>query len=132
VSAGGPTSVIEFVGPETFHDDFLSAECGVDVWTTIEGRITRRSFDGASTGPREVNTLNLSLVAVAGNNVFRFRDVGADVLLAGPDGSLTLLIIGQVPFGFSGVLKIDPLTDEVILEPTHWVDTARACAFLTR
>ena len=37
----------------------------------------------------------------------RFRDVGADVVRIEPDGTATLMIIGQVPFDFTGVLKID-------------------------
>lgn len=131
VAAGGPTFERVTIGPETFYDEFLSDECGVEVWTTASGEVIGRSFDDRSTGALVVNTVNVSLVARAGDNTFRFRDVGADVVQAGPDGSLTLLIIGQVPFGFAGVLKIDLLTDEVILEPSHETDTARACAALT-
>ena len=45
-----------------------------------------------------------------------------------------LSIIGQVPFDFAGVLKIDPETEEVILEPRDRSEEqiARACAALTR
>jgi hypothetical protein len=86
-----------------------------------------RTFDGTA-GVQVVNTVNVSLVARAGGNVSRFRDVGADVL-QDAHGTLTLLIIGQVPFGWTGVLKIDPDTEEIILEP-HWVDATRACAVL--
>jgi hypothetical protein len=113
---------------DSSHDDFLSEECGVDVWTTATGHVTRREFQ-SDTGVQVVNTVNVSLVAESGDNVFRFRDVGADVVQLAPDGSLTLLIIGQVPFGWTGVLKLDPTTEEVILEP-HWVDSTRACAVL--
>jgi hypothetical protein len=129
-SAGGPTFE-RFDVAETFYDEFLSAECGVDVWTTATGHVTRRTFDDRATGAQSVNSLNIELVARAGDNTFNFRDVGADVVQAGPDGSLTLLIIGQVPFEFSGVLKIDLLTEEIILEPSHLIDTSRACAALT-
>ncbi|HSO30314.1 MAG TPA: hypothetical protein VLS28_10450 [Candidatus Sulfomarinibacteraceae bacterium] len=116
---------------ETFYDDFLSAACGVDVTTTATGRVTLRTFDGGEVGPASVNTLNIALEARAGDNVVRFRDVGADVLLVGPDGSVTLMIIGQIPFGFTGVLKIDLLTGDAVLEPTHLLDTTEACATLT-
>jgi hypothetical protein len=51
------------------------------------------------------------------------------VVQLAPDGTLTLLIIGEVPFEWTGVLKIDPSTEEVILEP-HWIDTTRVCAVL--
>jgi hypothetical protein len=124
--AGGPTSETEIVS-DSFHDDFLSQECGVDVWTTATGMVTRRVFQ-RDAGVQTLNTVNISLVAHAGENEFRFRDVGADVQQLA-NGTLTLLIIGQVPFGWTGVLKIDVATDEIVLEP-HWVDAARACAAL--
>jgi hypothetical protein len=44
-----------------------------------------------------------------------------------------LLISGQVPFAFAGVLKIDLETGEAILEPRDRSEEqiARACAALT-
>ena len=36
-----------------------------------------------------------------------------------PDGVVILSIIGKTPFGFTGVLKIDTATGEVIHEPHH-------------
>jgi hypothetical protein len=42
------------------------------------------------------------------------------------------MIVGQIPFEFSGVLMIDLTTGEVILEPRHTVDTTRACRLLTK
>ena len=126
--AKAPTIETEAVGPETFFDEFLSEACGVDVYTTIVGRRTQRTFDRV-TGVQVVNTVNLSLTARSGDNWFRFRDVGADVV-QNAGGTLTLLIIGQVPFDFRGVLKIDLATGDVIHEP-HFVDADRACAALT-
>jgi hypothetical protein len=43
------------------------------------------------------------------------------------------MIIGQVPFDFTGVLKIDLETDEAILEPQHNTEgnVEKACAALT-
>jgi hypothetical protein len=48
-----------------------------------------------------------------------------------PDGTAVLLIFGQVPFEFAGVLKIDLETGEAILEPQHIVDVEEVCARLT-
>jgi hypothetical protein len=70
-------------------------------------------------------------VATAGDNQVRFRDVGIDLVRVEPDGTVILSIVGQVPFGFTGVLKINLDTGEAILEPHHIVDTTRACELLT-
>jgi hypothetical protein len=48
-----------------------------------------------------------------------------------PDGTVILSIVGQVPFEFTGVLKINLETGEVILEPHHEVDPTRVCEPLT-
>jgi hypothetical protein len=115
---------------DTFADEFLSEECGVPVTTTATGRVTIFAFpDG--TVLQEMTTLNISLVATAGDNQARFRDVGIDQVRVQPDGTVILSIVGQVPFDFTGVLKINPETDEVILEPHHDVDTTRVCERLT-
>jgi hypothetical protein len=49
-----------------------------------------------------------------------------------PDGT-AILIIGQVPFGFSGVLKIDLETGDTIVEPQHSLEgrLEEACTALT-
>jgi hypothetical protein len=50
-----------------------------------------------------------------------------------PDGTLVLLITGQVPFFFAGALIVDLETGDVILEPQDRSEEqiARACEFLT-
>jgi len=114
---------------ETFADEFLTEECGVPVTTTATGRVTVFTFNG--TVLQEMTTLNISLVATAGDNQARFRDVGIDQVRVQPDGTVILSIIGQVPFEFTGVMKINLDTGEVILEPHHEVDTTRVCERLT-
>ena len=115
---------------DEFADEFLTEECGVPVTTTATGRVTIFTFpDGVVL--EDMTTLNVSLVATAGDNQARFRDVGIDQVRVQPDGTVILSIVGQVPFGFTGVLKINPETDEVILEPHHEVDTTRVCERLT-
>jgi hypothetical protein len=122
-----PPEVITFT--DTFHDDFLSDACGVDVTTTVNGTIRIRTFD-RTTGLIEADTVNVDLTATAGDNTFRFRDVGSDVFLQREDG-VVHLVTGQVPFAFTGVLKINETTGEVLFEPQHTVSTDRACAVLT-
>jgi hypothetical protein len=131
-SADKPT-IERFDIDETFPDEFLTDACGVPVTTRVQGHIIVRVFSGEGTGPAEIRTLNLAFTAMAGDNTYRFRDVGADVVRVEPDGTAILMIIGQTPFGFAGVLKIDLETGEVILEPHHSLEERleEACAALT-
>jgi len=115
---------------DEFADEFLTEACRVPVTTTARGRVTVFSFpDG--TVLQNMTTLNISLVATAGDNQARFRDVGIDQVRVQPDGTLILSIVGQVPFEFTGVLKLNLETGEAILEPHHEVDTTRVCERLT-
>jgi hypothetical protein len=115
---------------DTFEDEFLTEACGVPVTTTVTGTITVFTFpDGEVL--EELTTLNLAIVATAGDNQARFRDVGIDQVRVAPDGTVILSIVGQVPFGFTGVLKLNLETGEVILEPHHIVDPTRVCELLT-
>lgn len=118
---------------ETAADEFLTEACGVDVTTHAEGHIIARTFSGGESGAAELRTLNIALTATADGNTFSFRDVGADLVRVEPDGTAILMIIGQVPFDFAGVLKIDLDTGEAILEPQHSLEgeLEEACAALT-
>jgi hypothetical protein len=116
---------------DTFADDFLTEECGVPVTAHVQGHITLRTFEGGGTGPADLTTVNFGVTVTAGDNSYRFRNVGADLVRIEPDGTAILMIIGQVPFQFTGVLKIDLETEEPILEPQHTLDTEEACAALT-
>ena len=97
------------------------------------GYAVLRTFSVDRTGPAQLNTLSLAITATADGGTFRFRDVGGDLARIEPDGTRVLSIIGQVPFDFAGVLKIDLDTDEVILEPKDRSEEqlAKACRFLT-
>jgi hypothetical protein len=115
----------------TFDDEFLTEACGVPVTTTATGRVTIFTLPDDGVGLQQHTTLNISLVATAGDNQARFRDVGGDMVRVHPDGTVILSIIGQVPFDFTGVLKLNLETGEVILEPHHTLDTTRVCERLT-
>jgi hypothetical protein len=116
---------------DTFHDDFLSDACGIDVTTTARGHVILRVFDREK-GLVSLNTLNIALIARAGDNSYRFRDVGSDQVKVTKDGTI-LSIRGQVPFDFIGVLKINLDTGEVVHEPSHLIGdrVEEACAALT-
>ena len=134
--AGKPT-IERFDIDETLADDFLTDACGVPVTTTAKGHVIVRTFSGGSL--MSVRTLNIAFTAVAGDNTYSFRDVGADHLQVKPDGTEILMLIGQIPFGvddeprgFTGVMKINLTTGEVILQPQHSIGgVEEACAALT-
>jgi hypothetical protein len=132
-TAAAPTIEHVTVSDLDVVDGFLSEVCGVPVTIDIVGHITIRTFDGGRTGPERVFTVNATITASAGDNVYRFRDVGADVLRIGPDGTAILMIVGQIPFGFTGALKLNADTGEAILEPQHSLEERldAACAALT-
>ena len=101
----------------TFYDDFLSAECGVDVTTTIHGFRIQRDFVDGSGNLVSLATINVTGTSTSEFGSFRIKDVGADQVKVAPDGTVTLSVIGQVPFGFVGVLVLDVDTGEVLHEP---------------
>jgi hypothetical protein len=133
VASGAAPTFETIVIDDTFVDDFLTEACGVTVTTHVEGTIRIRTFSDGGTGVSEVRTINVGGTATAGDRIFRLRDVGADVIRIEPDGTAVLLISGQVPFDFAGVLKIDLETGDAILEPRDRSEEqiARACAALT-
>lgn len=133
VATGAAPTMERINVDETFVDDDLTEACGVPVTTTALGHVIVRTFSGEGTGIAQVNNISVGLTATAGDRTFRFRDVGADVVQIKPDGTLVLLITGQVPFAFAGVLKINPKTEEVILEPRDRSEEqlAKACKALT-
>jgi hypothetical protein len=117
---------------DTFQDEFLTEACGVEVTITVSGFITFLTFPDRPVGLQELTSYHLDILATAGDKQARFKDVGIDLLRVEPDGTVVLMIVGQVPFEFTGVLKINLDTGEVILEPQHTVDTTRVCRLLTR
>jgi hypothetical protein len=114
----------------TFQDEFLTEACGVEVTVTATGSITFFTFPDRPVGPQDLVTVNVALVATAGDNEVRFRNVGIDLVRVEPDGTVILSIVGQIPAEFTGVMKINLDTGEVILEPHHFV-TTRICELLT-
>jgi hypothetical protein len=118
---------------ETVFDEVLTEVCGVEVFTHLQGHVTVRTFSGEGTGPAELASVNLTFTATSDGNTFRVRDVGADLVRVEPDGTAILLVTGQFPFSFIGVLMLDLETGEAILEPQHSLEgqIEEACAALT-
>jgi len=130
-AAAGPTFERETISFEA-PDAFLTAECGVPVTIAGEGHATNRYFqETGRAGIRYVRSVNVAITASAGDNEVTFRDVGADVEVLLPDGTRVLSLVGQLPFWFTGVLKIDPDSGEVLQEPQHYTDATAVCEALT-
>lgn len=118
MSAGQPT--VERVDVDRVRPDpGLTAACGIEVTARVQGHIVIRTFPGTGTGPVELVSLNITVTAMAGSNSYAFRVVGANLVRVDPDGTVTLTATGQQPFEWTGALKINLTTGEVILEPRH-------------
>ena len=130
--AGGKPVMETITFTDTFEDEELSDACGVDVTTTISGRITSFEYPDRPVGPQDLTSVHVDFVAMTGDNTVRFKDVGIDVVQVRPNGTVILMVVGQVPFEFTGVEKVNLTTGEVIHEPVHVVDMTRACRLLTR
>lgn len=129
--AAGPTfERIEL--DESGPDPGISAYCGFDITYSYRGSITLRTFSDRTTGLVELKTVNAILTLSANGKTYRTRDVGADVITVAPDGTVTIALVGQLPFWFTGVVKFNPETGETILEPHHDVSANldQACATL--
>jgi hypothetical protein len=130
-SAGGKPVMETITFTETFDDVELTEACGVDVTTMQSGRITFFEFPDRPVGPQDLTSVHVHFVATSDFGAVRFKDVGIDVVRIQPDGTLILMVVGQVPFEFTGLLKVNLTTGEVIHEPVHIVDTTRVCRLLT-
>lgn len=127
--AGKPT-IQRIAVDETIEDLELNAACGAAIPIHLVGSLIIRTFD-RTTGPVEVRTLNQSVTFTAGDNTVHVRNVGADLVRIEPDGTATLMIVGQIPLEFNGVLKIDLETGEAIQEPKFKIGAvAELCAAL--
>lgn len=117
----------------TFHDEFLTAECGVDVTTSLSGFRIQREFVDAAGNLVTLATISITGVSSSEFGSVRIKDVGADQVKVDPDGTLTLSVIGQVPFNFVGILIVDLDTGEVVKEPVFRGEEqlAKACRLLT-
>jgi len=129
-ATAGQPEMNRFDIDETFPDEFLTDACGFDVTTHAQGHVITKEFDRTK-GTVEVRTLSIALTATANGKTYRFRDVGADHVMITKDGAI-LSVVGQIPFEFIGVLKINLDTDEVVHEPQHDISgrVADACAAL--
>ena len=116
---------------DTFQSPLLSQACGVEVTITITGSLKVPTFPDRPVGPQDLTIANIKWVAAVGNNQVRFRNVSLDLVRVEPDGTVIESIAGHQPVEFTGVMKINLDTGEVLLEPQHFADIPRLCELLT-
>ena len=117
VTAGQPDTERVIVD-DMFVDDFLSAACGVEVNAHVSGHATFRVFTDADGNPiRELNNFALDVVWWSENGEIHAKDVGADRLTFFEDGSLQLIIIGNVrSFSIPGQGRVYADVGRVMIE----------------
>lgn len=130
-AAAAPPTIVREDIDETFVDEFLSEECGVEATVHLTGHQIARTREGG--GVLDVFTVNLTGIITSEFGSFRVKDVGSDSTRVTPDGQVIVSLRGQLPFFFKGVLKFDPTADEWLNEPNLAAgerQVERACAAL--
>jgi hypothetical protein len=131
--AAGPPVIDRQVFPATTTDE-TAFPCSLSV--TFSGALTTRTFPDDGTGVVEVDTANFAVLLTGPAGTLRLRNVGADVTRETPDGDVHVTVTGRAPFpdrlpyGFTGALRIDLGTGEVILEPQNTTTAEEVCAAL--
>jgi hypothetical protein len=124
-SAASPT--IERINIDDTFVDQIS--CGFTVTIQMQGFIIFRNFSDKRISQLETSNIAFTATGPTGNSVTA-KDVGADLTHVMPGPAVVASFSGQETFGFTGVLKINWTTDEVILEPQHTGDIEEFCASL--
>lgn len=117
VSAGKPDMVRD-VFDITFVDDDLSAACGVEVNAHVSGHTIVRVFTDADGNPvGELNNYAIRVHWWSVNGDIHARDVGADRVTFFEDGSVLLIIIGNVQsFSIPGQGRVYADVGRVMIE----------------
>lgn len=117
VSAGKPQVDRQAVD-DTFVDSFLSDACGVEVNAHVTGHVIFRTFTDAGGNPvREVNNYALSLLWWSENGDIHAKDVGIDRATYLEDGSVLVIIIGNVQsFSIPGQGRVYADVGRVMIE----------------
>jgi hypothetical protein len=78
-------------------DEFLTDECGYDIWVDATGHVTFHWWTDAEDNTlREVNNYNVHLTFYSESGSISTRDIGADRVTYHDDGTFTVTIMGNV------------------------------------
>jgi hypothetical protein len=135
-TAGGEPPVVQHVTIDSAGvDEFLTENCGFTVLYSVTGRVTLLLFGFGSEveqGPQLIQAVSLTTTVIANGNTFTFRRAGVDAFHVTPDGAVVYSISGNVPFRFTGSLRIDIDAGVGLVVPRHDTsgDVVAACAAL--
>ena len=115
----------------TFHSPILSAACEVDVTVSMDGSVRVRTFPDRPVGVNDLELFKVDWRATAGKTQVRFENVRISAVRTEPDGTVILSISGHRPIEFTGVMKTNLDTGEIVLEPQHFADITQLCKQLT-
>ena len=97
VAAGKPVMEREPINDVGIFDEFLSAECGFDVFVDGIGHAIFRQFTDANGDPiRELNNFAIRVRYYSAGGSVRVVDTGADRVTFNADGSVIQVVIGNV------------------------------------
>ena len=109
---------------DSFRSSLLSEHCGFEVNVTFKGTVRR------PVGTQHLEIANIDWFATAGNKKVRFRNVSVEHDQVEPDGTVTVSVQGHKP-EFSGRMKINIDTGEVVQEPQQTGNRDRICELLS-
>jgi hypothetical protein len=109
---------------DSFRSSLLSDHCGFEVKVNFNGTVRR------PLGTQQLEIANIDWFATANNKSVRFRNVSVAHIQAEPDGTVTLSIQGHKP-EFTGRMKINLATGEVVEEPQQTGNLDRICELLS-
>lgn len=115
---------------DTFQSEPLTEACGFPVTVTVTGTVRNLKFPDRAVGPQEITVGNVVWVAKAGNKTVRFQNVGMEMQLVEPDGTMITITTGHHPpvLGeITGVVKMNSETGETILVSHKVSDPTRIC-----
>ena len=131
-SAAGPT-VTQITINEQFTGQFLADACGYlgPVTILVQGHATVLEFADPGRAPVFVNPVHFLVTYLVNGTGVTVREIGGNVARLTPDGLVQ--VSGGQSLQFTGVIKVNTDTGEVLLEPHHSLDAqvTEVCALYT-
>ena len=132
-AAGAAPTVMHITIDEQFTGEFLAEACGYlgPVTIRVQGHAGAVEFSDPGRAPVLINPVHFLVTYRVDDAEVTVREIGGVVVRLTPEG-LVQLSAGQTLL-FTGAIKVNLDSGEVILEPQHSLDaqTAEVCALYT-